>query len=117
MTDQIDLAVLALLPDTVKRQILGNVHTIDPNLSLQQPVEHQPSKLDQQAAAVAEEVVSAVRSRAVRLPTFTPSGSCVVDNVLTLQEAQVMPLPPLLQLLILLCPCCVCTNVFGRSLT
>jgi hypothetical protein len=91
MADQIDLAVLALLPDTVKRKILGNVHTSDPNLSLEQAREQQPSTPDHQAAGVAEEVVSAVRSRAVRLPTFTAAGSCVVDNVLTLQEAQVMP--------------------------
>lgn len=94
MADQIDLAVLAVLPDTVKRKILQNVGTREAHAPEQQLPQQQALAAHQQAgtAAAAEQVVSAVRSRTVQLPGFATAGACVVDNVLSLQEAQVSPL-------------------------
>jgi hypothetical protein len=91
MADQFDLAALALLPDTVKRKILRSVGTSSADAP-QQQVPQQPLHVHEHAgtAAVAGEVVSAVRRRAVQLPALGTARACVVDNVLSASEAQVM---------------------------
>jgi hypothetical protein len=93
MADQLNLAALALLPDTVKRKILQSVDASAAHASQQQQQQQQEHHvIDRHAgtAAVADATVNAVRSRAVQLPALGTAGACVVDNVLLSSEAQVL---------------------------
>lgn len=91
MADQFDLAALALLPDNVKRKIFHNVGKTDTHSPQQQVPQQQPQQRHAPArtASVAGEAVSAVRGRAVQLPAIGSAGVCVVDDVLSITEAQV----------------------------
>jgi hypothetical protein len=83
--DPIDLNTLSSFPDIVKQQILRHVTALVPPAA---PATHQTPVIPS-GESTTQLLLNAIALRRLNVPHFV-GGACIVDNVLTLEEVQVL---------------------------